>query len=461
MASIKEIKDKLRSITSSDGIISGAPGIAKYLNDLASIKDQSFSQVVLESTGISIPLPSLKQAYNFYKDYEIIKKLITEEQEPTNKLAYIDPEDWSESDYLKYQSNVKEYQVLESFVNAKTLGAKNIRKLKKKKKEEDKKKKTAIELWNEFLAELNENLPKQITDDQKAKGIQTLPELFWAIVKLLAKTQLPALVELTKQSGLDVIERKTNELLVELGIDDINQVDPEELRKKLCPTNAELDSIITKRNNMVDFLNKQQEQINSLKIPLDGAGAVATFLQTTSNVIKATTLIATAVQNALPAVLPRVVLAIQTLDAFRQTLVQKNDGSSRITPIKKAIGNVNIPLNQLSSLITKIVLQLGQIDDLILICRPSAEITPLSASVLTTVAIEIAGEGTDEGNLYKGFRLEIETKPYTDTVNQNRGIAKNQSGIIMVSTDYSFASNPNILLNELKFTIDKDNLKAY
>ena len=47
---------------------------------------------------------------------------------------------------------------------------------------------------------------------------------------------------------------------------------------------------------------------------------------------------------------------------------------------------------------------------------------------------------------YKGFILEIETRVYTDTVNQNRAVGKNQSGIVLIATDYSFASNPNILI---------------
>ena len=59
------------------------------------------------------------------------------------------------------------------------------------------------------------------------------------------------------------------------------------------------------------------------------------------------------------------------------------------------------------------------------------------------------------------YRLEIEEKPYTDTVSQNRAVGLNQSGIILIATNYSFASDPNILINELKFIIDRDNLKAY
>ena len=123
--------------------------------------------------------------------------------------------------------------------------------------------------------------------------------------------------------------------------------------------------------------------------------------------------------------------------------------------------NVNIPLNALSALITKIVLALGSIDEIINICRPNATIDNLSPEVLLTVALELSADESEDNFLYKGFRLEIETKIYSDVVNQNRAIGINQSGITMITTEYSFASDPNVLINELKFIIDRDGLKSY
>ena len=57
--------------------------------------------------------------------------------------------------------------------------------------------------------------------------------------------------------------------------------------------------------------------------------------------------------------------------------------------------------------------------------------------------------------------IEIETIPYTPTVNRYRAVGKNQSGIVLTQTDLSFTLDPQILINELKLIIDKDNLKAY
>lgn len=101
------------------------------------------------------------------------------------------------------------------------------------------------------------------------------------------------------------------------------------------------------------------------------------------------------------------------------------------------------------------------IDEIITLCSPNATLENLSSDVLATVAVQLSAGETEDGSLYKGFRLEIETKKYTDTVNQNRAVGKNNSGIILIATEYSFASDPNVLINELKFIIDRDNLKAY
>jgi hypothetical protein len=56
--------------------------------------------------------------------------------------------------------------------------------------------------------------------------------------------------------------------------------------------------------------------------------------------------------------------------------------------------------------------------------------------------------------------LDIESKSYSDTVTQIRGVAKNNQGIILLTTPYSFTTKGDLLISELKFRIDTENLKA-
>ena len=213
---------------------------------------------------------------------------------------------------------------------------------------------------------------------------------------------------------------------------------------------------------MVTYLNNQQERINNLKKPIEGSGKIISFAQRTSTTIKATTAIVNAGISLLPITPGFFVSWLNIANTIRETILKDNDDVPRIPKLQGAISNVNIPLNQLSRLITKIVLELGKIDDIINLCRPEAELDNLTPEVLATVAIQLSSDiATTDDNLYKGFRLEIEIRPYTDTVNQNKAVAKNQSGIVTLETDWSFASDPNILIRELQFRIDTENLVSY
>jgi hypothetical protein len=435
---------------------------------LLGLREKSYSEVILDAIGVSIPLPSQSQVYNFYYELELSKGSIKENEKPINELAYLNPKDWSQSQYLKYQSDYRKYQASLPYKNLKRkAGESKAKAIKRTKKEVDANKKRLnafVELYNDFNTDLNENIKKDVPAELRAKGIQTFPELFGVIGKSLAKLIFTSLATATKEAGLEYAEAKQAELLQKLGVTDLTEVDPDLIKQTFCPTQESLDRIIEQRNGMVTYLNNQQERINNLKIPIELSGELIDFTQRTSTIIKATT----AIVNAGLALIPLaafgnpVISFINLVDTIRETLLVDNNNVPRIPKLQGAISNVNIPLNQLSRLITKIVLELTKIDDIINLCRPSAELIPLTPEVLATVAIQLSSDlATTDDNLYKGFRLEIETRPYTDTVNQNRAVGKNQSGIVLINTDWSFASDPNVLIRELKFKIDTENLVSY
>ena len=62
---------------------------------------------------------------------------------------------------------------------------------------------------------------------------------------------------------------------------------------------------------------------------------------------------------------------------------------------------------------------------------------------------------------YKGFTFEIK-EDTTQNFNYPKryAIARNIQGVQMLRSESSFASNPQILIEELKFAIDRDNLRA-
>jgi len=437
---------------------------AEGADGLLALKEKSFSEVVLESIGINIPLPTKAEALEFYVEYEILFGRPSRNED----LGFIDPLEWTEVQFLAYQKDIREFQAksrLKTAIDSTTTNTNESRArlIRRAKKEVDSNKRrfeVLIKLYNDFTNDVQENLKKDTPEDLKAKGIQSFPELFQVLLKQTAKTFFTALRTTYVEAGLGVIEKKNQEIREKLGIPDNQELTPEQLQQAFCPTPEVLDRIISQRNNMVDFLNKQQDRINNLKRPIETSGELINFLLQTTTSIKLVSFITNQAAKIIPLIPGAVVSIINDLNTIRETILVDNKNQPRIPPIQQAISNVNIPLNQLNRLITQIVFALGDIDDIIGLCRPDAELESLSPEVLATVVIELSSD-LQEGNLYKGFRLEIETRAYTDTVNQNRAVGKNQSGISLIQTEWSFASDPNVLIRELKFRIDAENLSTY
>ena len=143
------------------------------------------------------------------------------------------------------------------------------------------------------------------------------------------------------------------------------------------------------------------------------------------------------------------------------TVTFKPDGTPNLPPLKITAAQISPAFATVQSTIVKCVDLLDRLDVLILLCNPDANLTGISDSINNIYENELLAEDSENDGTYKGFVLEIETRPFTDTVNQNRAVGKNKSNIIMISTEYSFASNPQVLIDELKFIIDRDDLKAY
>jgi hypothetical protein len=85
---------------------------------------------------------------------------------------------------------------------------------------------------------------------------------------------------------------------------------------------------------------------------------------------------------------------------------------------------------------------------------------PVSDELIEISEIQNQAEESPNLSTYNGFVLEIEVVPYSPTVNRRRALGKNQSGIVMIQTELSFTPIDQVMINELKFIIDRDNLRA-
>ena len=305
-----------------------------------------------------------------------------------------------------------------------------------------------------------ESITNSVTEDSKPKGLQRIGQLLVNSAKNLAKSFVPVALNMIKQLGVEQFEVELNRLKTENP--DLNEDQlKEEVKKTLCPTKEQLDLIIRQRDGLVEKLNSTGVQLDSLSIAINFGSDFSETLLTLVKVLKTANFAINQASKAIPLIPGAVVSLGNDLETAANAITFKPDGTPNIPPLAISAAQVSPAVALVQSTIVKCVDLLDSIDQLILLCSPNATLTPVSNSINNTYNNESLAELSDNSNTYKGFILETETRPYTPRVNENRAVGKNSSGIIMVYTDWSFASDPQVLINELKFIIDRDNLKAY
>jgi len=285
----------------------------------------------------------------------------------------------------------------------------------------------------------------------KVQGQQKLSSLFLDQGNKLLSKITPTLDDIISKFGITDLKNQINS----------EGIDIEELKQQYCPTKPELDKLILQRNNLVDYLNGIGITLDRLSTTVNFGAGIATLLQGIINGLRQGKSLSQIALSFLPLAPGAATSAVDIAGDKADTLTFKKDGTPRIPPLTIIASAVSPAISAVQSIVLKVVTLLEQVDLLIILCDPNSSLTQPSKSIQDTANNELIAENSTNDTTYKGFILEIETQVYTDTVNQNRAVAKNKSNIILLTTEYSFASNPNILIEEIKFIIDRDDLKAY
>lgn len=262
---------------------------------------------------------------------------------------------------------------------------------------------------------------------------------------------------------------KLGQVILEKGIQISDQIQPQltNIQNELnsapngtCLPPAQLDLIILQRNNIVNKLN----QIGSvLDTTTAAAGITSDLLNSlitaaqTLRVAKTALIAADATAGGIGPFASLVFQANEVLDVLKFDSL----GNSKLNKLKSIIDNTAAPISLTSSFISIAIVSLNSIDNILKQCSPNSTYLAISNDLENITLRQNIAENTLNQITYKGFVLEIEIVPYTPTVNRRRAIGKNQSGIIMIQTEFSFTTSNQVLINELKLIIDRDNLKAY
>jgi hypothetical protein len=282
-----------------------------------------------------------------------------------------------------------------------------------------------------------EKLNNATPDYIKSQGADALPQLL-----MVLGDQIPILI----QPALDALQKELIEKYQNTNT---------------CPDAATLQQLINKRNNIVSSLNKVGKIIDTSATILTGISAALSILQGANNSIEASKVaakIAAALNPALATALPTV---LNTLDAAKITLNLDAEWQSRIKKYKTIASASSLALSIINLFVLASITALESIDFNLLKCDPNATLDPISDEIKTLSISQAKANQTVNEMTYQGFILEIVEVPFTDTVTRRKAVGKNSQGIPLIETELSFTTTPQVLINELKLIIDRDNLKAY
>ena len=230
-------------------------------------------------------------------------------------------------------------------------------------------------------------------------------------------------------------------LLLAFGITKLTQKN-----QKICPTRNLLLSNIAKRNRIV-------KQLNQIFVSIALNTALATALTLIVNQFRAGRIQIASLP--IPTPLYPITAAFQQIDEILKELEEQN---------KELNKQILIALIFLVASLIIILLLLKGIDQLTQECAKEEDIDlePISQE-LTDLTNEATEEGVTSVNKINGFTLEVQAMDQNAVgkLKRRQAVGKNSQGIILVKGDPSFSSSDQILINELAFYIQSNNLKAF
>lgn len=216
----------------------------------------------------------------------------------------------------------------------------------------------------------------------------------------------------------------------------------EKFPKDTCPTQEELLIIIAKRNALAGGINQLQNQIVTLGRTGDIINKTISPLPPAISLLKVIP-----IPTVLPAVtVGNILILADILDALQETL----------SKFKSIAGGFDFLENFTISILNRVNNELKKLDVLIEKCAKESGIE------YEVINEELNQDLTEEGfGTYKGFTFEIKYDGLNQTPYPKRfAQALDKKKVVRLKSESSFASDPNVLVEELKFIIDTQNLKG-
>lgn len=240
--------------------------------------------------------------------------------------------------------------------------------------------------------------------------------------------------------------------------------------EKGCPTPEQLQQMVNTRNIAVGELTKVYNSTDRIADNISGISGFVNLVLTIVRLAQGTIGVLGLVQLVAPFGIPSPILTkINAATELAQGIIDKvrykTDGDPRLVPIVNGIISSNIAIQLFATSLKDLICKIEALDANITKCASEVEVevelTPIDSVVVSFVETTLEeNEQSIIETTYRGFIFEIEEIPFSPTVNRSRALALNKDGIALLQSELSFTKNPSVLIEELKFIIDRDNLKA-
>jgi hypothetical protein len=280
-------------------------------------------------------------------------------------------------------------------------------------------------------SQLSKNQIKEISKGKKDLSYYAEEKLSNQ-VNTLKNTLIPTVLTMVAAFGVTQISQTIS--------DQSSNIPPDKLKKILdnssCPTQAELTNLINRKNKLVKQLNNSLKIIDTTTKVLGITGGIIQALQ-----------IALKLQVAIPTPVPPAVNeANRILD-------------KRISQLKSVNTGILSILLILRQVLTQALQLLNLLDQLVQKCYPNADQERVSLE-LTALTVQQSTQLSPVVTNVNGFEMGVETENTTNTLKRRRAIARNKQGVVMLKGEWSFSSIDQILIDELVFYIQQNDLKA-
>jgi hypothetical protein len=230
-------------------------------------------------------------------------------------------------------------------------------------------------------------------------------------------------------------------LLLAFGITKLTQKN-----QKICPSRNLLLNNIAKRNRIV-------KQLNQIYVSISLNTALAAILTIIASQFRVGRLTISSLPIPLITQPYSTVSNLQNIESILKELEEQNQCLNK---------QILIALIFLVASLAIILSLLRGIDELTQECATDLNLEPISQEL-----IDLSNQTSEEGiisiNKVNGFTLEVQSLDQNSVgkLKRRQAVGKNSQGIILVKGDPSFSSNDQVLINELVFYIQSNNLKAF